>query len=98
MLTATKPACPQCGGEVHVTDGFARIAKCQKPVLACGWGGMYFPGERMPWEAPNENTAPALDGNGTASALDEHPSVYTTAPDPDAWTTSDQLEWLDSYR
>lgn len=84
--------CPTCEGpatETHSPDGI--YGRCLKPWDECQ-------GEYATAYDPNENTAPALDGNEAASALDEHPSVYTTAPDPDGWSTTDQIEWMESYR
>jgi hypothetical protein len=84
--------CPQCGGPVTETHHPTGIyGRCQRPWEECQ-------GEYASAYPPNEETAPALDGEGAASTQDEGLSIYSTAPDPDAWTTSDQLAWLDTYR
>lgn len=41
---------------------------------------------------------PAVLADETGVGTEEQCSlIYTTAPDPDGWSTHDQLEWLDTY-
>lgn len=83
--------CPTCDGpatETHFPDGI--YGRCQRPWAECQ-------GEYATAYPPNGETAPALDGEGAASTQEEGHLIYSTAPDPDAWTTNDQLEWMESY-
>jgi hypothetical protein len=40
-------------------------------------------------------TAPVLADEGAETTEEQRQPIYTTAPDPDGWSTHDQLEWME---
>lgn len=83
--------CPQCGGAVTETHSPAGIyGRCVRPWSECQ-------GEYATAYPPNEETPAVLaDGAGVSTEEQRFP-IYSTAPDPDAWSTHDQLEWEESF-
>lgn len=75
-------ACGKCGGPTTSTHyPFGIDTRCARPFAECNWSAaIAYP--------------PELIGSDMQDDI-EHRHIADGAPDPDAWSTHDQIEWME---